>query len=57
MLMTRDYCKAYIERQGYKVLWQMGSFPCPGYYLAIPSGPWGRVLRGSLNSIYREVKR
>ena len=55
--MSRDKARKWIENRGYRVVYQMGSYPSPGYYMAIPSGPWGQILRGSLNGIVEEIKR
>lgn len=55
--MTKDQARRYIESRGFRVVLMMGSYPSPSYYAAFPSGPWGQVIRGSLNGIAAVVKR
>lgn len=55
--MSKERARTWLENRGYRVVYQMGSYPTPGFYMAIPSGPWGQILRGSLNGIVEQVKR
>lgn len=54
--MTKDQARIWLENQGYRVVLQMGSYPSPSYYMAIPKGSFGQTLRGSLNGIVNQVK-
>lgn len=54
--MTKDQARRWLEKREYRVVLQMGSYPSPSYYMAIPKGSWGRTHRGSLNGIVNEVK-
>ena len=54
--MTKDQARTWLENKGYRVVLQMGSYPSPSYYIAIPSGAWGQTLRGSLNGIVKQIK-
>lgn len=54
--MTKDNARTWLENKGYNVLLQMGSYPSPSFYMAIPKGSWGQTLRGSLNGIVNQVK-
>lgn len=46
----------WIENHGYRITYQLGSYPSPGFYIAIPRGPFGRTLEGSANYIVRQIK-
>ena len=56
LIMRKDDARKWLENRGYQVKYVMGSYPTPGYYMAERPGPWGRILRGSLNAIVNMAK-
>lgn len=54
--MTKDACRTWLERKGYKVLYVMGSYPFPGHYVADGRSWGGYHTAKTLNGLYNSVK-
>lgn len=54
--MTQEACRRWLENRGYRVIYQTGSYPYPGHYIADGKNWGGWHTADTLNGLYRIVK-